>query len=287
MNNKISFVIQESNNTSYIDSLLIGLFYKSTNLRDYLSEEPKQIKFYYLQDLIMTNFITNIMKGYSIDTTIINEIRNYSIICGWKNGYGITDLFDIVDYLTFILSGLSINTINLEIININTINSKDDIIEYNEKYIIIKLDNDDNYSNNYSNKEYDLRILLEKWKSSLINSTNPNIIKSYRFKEIPKLIPIFIERNNNNYKIDIKKRISFNDMDYWTIHSIICYSNYQNGHYYTLFKGNCNEWFIFDNLKIPSISEIDIKNELVSSKIKQECVLIFYHYEQKNEQTNE
>ena len=147
----MNIIIDDGYNTSYIDSLLIALFYSKRNniLYNMLSDIPEQIHFSYLQDLIQTNFIEQIKNGFTIDITIINEIRNYSIMCGWKDSPNMTDLFNIVDYMCFLTTGFGTN-MKYELMDKtnHTVETK------NIDYINIKLTIDD-----------DMRVdeLLQNW----------------------------------------------------------------------------------------------------------------------------
>jgi hypothetical protein len=258
----MNIIIDDGYNTSYIDSLLIALFYSKRNniLYNMLSDIPEQIHFSYLQDLIQTNFIEQIKNGFTIDITIINEIRNYSIMCGWKDSPNMTDLFNIVDYMCFLTTGFGTN-MKYELMDKtnHTVETK------NIDYINIKLTIDD-----------DMRVdeLLQNW-------TNENFVqqnKLYQFKEIPIMIPIYLDRlmydRWNSNKVDIMKRIMFNSQKEcsWIIHSIICVSNKK---YYSIVNYD-NEWFMFSNNKIPAFIKINIKNEDIANKIRQECILIIY-----------
>jgi hypothetical protein len=105
----------------------------------------------------------------------------------------------------------------------------------------------------------------------------------YKFVNLPSLVPIYIKRKIDGCKVDIKKRIQFHKNNNksqenasWIIHSIICYSRVGNGHYYTILYTAYDDWYLFDNNKMPSLIKIDIYDSDVAEKIKQECVLILY-----------
>jgi len=256
MNN---IIVDDGFNTSYIDSLLIALFYikKNNIFQNMLSDLPEQIPFAYLQDLIQNNFIEQIRKGYMIDITITNEIRNYSIICGWKDSPSITESFNVVDYLGFLTTGFGFK-LKYEIME----KKGETIISKNINHINVKLISDD------------MRIdeLLRDWVKDTFND------KLWNFKEIPIMIPIYLDRLKedkwNNNKVDIMKRIMFDaHKDYsWVIHAIVGVSNKR---YYSIINYDTN-WYMFSNNRIPAFTKLNIKTEDISDKIKHECVLIIY-----------
>lgn len=267
-----TFVVANGLNTSYIDSLIMALFYRSTHLQNVLTQYPENSKFLYLQELISHNFIDNVRHNYSIDKSIINEIRNYSLVCGWKDGCNITDLYNVVDYMKFIMNGFNFGDISLEIIEYNQ--------DENEKIRTINM----NYFEVPITKDTNVKALLEKWGDDCVRK-NKNSVVCHRFKEIPLLIPIYFNRYTDGVicQIDIKKRIKFrknNDVTQnkasWVIHSLICFSNSGGGNYYSVINNGNDQWYLFSNDKIPSLIRIKISDSDISNKIKQECVVALY-----------
>jgi hypothetical protein len=52
----MTFVVADGLNTSYIDSILMSLFYKSSHLEEMLIQQPDNAEFIYLQEMISNNF---------------------------------------------------------------------------------------------------------------------------------------------------------------------------------------------------------------------------------------
>ncbi len=267
-----SFVVANGLNTSYIDSLLMALFYKQSNLRSILSQYPDQSKFFYLQELINNNFIDNAKHGYSIDSSIINEIRNYSIVCGWKDGGNITDLYSVIEYMKFLMLGIGFGQIDIEFVECSE-NEGEKVKSISTNCIDMLID-----------ENTDVKSILEKWYDHNINlKTNLSIICN-RFKEIPLMIPIYFNRTQESaYQVDIKKRIKFkknsdssqNNIS-WIIHSLVCFSNSGGGNYYSIINTDNNQWYMFSNDKLPSLIKISISDPDISNKLKQECVMAIY-----------
>ena len=183
-NNQIPYIVENGYNTSYIVSLLTGLFYKDThNINYILEQDPKRAEGYYLQELIKCKFINPIQRNYSINSSIINEIRNYSVICGWSSDGNITEQKDCGEYLKFLLEIFNVTLLEFEIFEIkNNI-----IIENNKKismpYIKLNITKNDTLKN-----------LLQCWINSTLYSPDDNIIHCYKLSNIPQFIILNINR---------------------------------------------------------------------------------------------
>ena len=113
---------------------------------------------------------------------------------------------------------------------------------------------------------------------------------------IPQIIALsinrfqYIKNNDNKYEcirdltdVFIKKKISLfkntNDFNVraWEFKSVICHrgDTINNGHYYCLIKKS-NDYYIFNDLKIPSIKKVNMNDNKVTDLIKKECVFIIY-----------
>ncbi|ATZ80869.1 hypothetical protein BMW23_0823 [Bodo saltans virus] len=252
-NRTIPFIVEDGFNTSYIDTLLMALFYKPSYIQDILSDTPSNPDFIYLQELIYQNFVCNIRCHFSVDASTINEIRNYMFLCGWQNEYNITDQYNVNELYSFLINGFNSNKIKYIDDNKN---------ETHIDYIECHVDTNTN-----------TKILIEKHVNEITDS---------KLIEIPKYIPLFLNRKNNfdvdiKYGINLKNNILNDDekLTLWTIHSIICLPQNETKHYYSIIYDR-NEWYYFDNTKLPSLIKIDIKNEDIALKIKKESIFILY-----------
>ena len=273
-------VVENGLNTCYIDSLFIGLFYKKTPYTNYiLDNTPKKPDAYYLQELIKNKFINPIQRNYSISSNIINEIRNYSVICGWSQDGDITNQKDCSEFFIFLMELFNIPPLEFEIFQF-----KDNkLIDNNQKSLLpfIPLN---------PNKDDTIKNLLQCWINSKVYSPVHNILHCYKLSNIPQFIVLNINRFNNNgnrtnYKIDIMKRIKFfgiNDQSQnylkWKIHSIICHkgNTIHSGHYYTITTTYDKKWLLFDDMIVPSFEQIDLEDEDIIEKIMLEAVLLIY-----------
>jgi len=249
-----------------------------------LETEPNTPEGFYLQELIKVNFVNPIKKNYSIPMNIINEIRNYTVICGWSKNQNIVEQKDCCKFYIFLSDLLNIPKIEFEIFRI-----KDNIIANNSQILKTQV------INLQITKDDNVRNLFYNWINSNITSELNNGIQfnCYKLINIPNYIIFNINRFNqegerNNYKLDIMKHIKFfgiNDQSQsylkWKIHSIICYNGttQKNGHYYTILLINKQEWIIFDDLQIPSFNSINLEDDNVKEKIMLESVMLLYTLE--------
>ncbi len=256
------FIVEDGLNTSYIDSLFVSMFYKPSYIQNILSNYTDNLNFLHLQDIIYDYFVHNMRCGYSINSQIMNEIRNYLIFCGWKNDCNIVDLFEVQELFDFIINGCS----NEKIIEIDNIDEKT-IFTTNFIHLNITKNND---------------------VKTLVDDFITNKLKNYKLVNLPNFIPVFLDRNLfsgkiNDSLIDIQEAIQFekNNIEQdqqdvmWILHSIICYSKTDRGNYYSVVYDE-NGWYIYSNSNLPSLVKINIKDEDIAYKIKKECVLLFY-----------
>ena len=266
-------IVENGTCTSYIDSLLVGLFYTPSCIYNKLLEDdPSDIKYMYLQDIIKYHFIDQLRKSKSVSANTMNYIRNYIFFnTNWLSNNVILKEQNIAELYTHLMK----NTSNqyIEIKKTDTLSSTE-IIPY------IKLEIN-------GQTETSIKELLYNWLNEKTKSINPTI---YRINNIPNIVPIYINRFNNNIKnqssVDIKEKIRlYNENDElgkvkWSIHSVICHvgDNIETGHYYTILV-NANRWLMFDNMSVPSICEINMSNTSIINKIKRECVMLIYKFD--------
>lgn len=249
MNKDNIIIVENGYNTSYISTLLVGLFYTSSMIyNNILESNPDNHNFIYLQEMIKLNFINPLRKNISITRNIINEIRNYSFLNGWINDEPekILEQQSIIEYYLFIVKNMNQHHLGKE-------------------YIKLNLENNNNQT---------IKILLNKWLT-----TNDHIYQDI----VPHFVTLYLNRfEDDKYdtKVDINEKIRLNHKNHkWIIHSVICYTNdnINSGHYYAILSHN-NKWLMFDDLSIPSIREIDMSNKDLINKIKKECLLLIYKY---------
>jgi hypothetical protein len=279
---QIPCVVENGYNTCYIDSLLVSLFYKNNdNLLNILETTPIKPEGIYLQEIIKLKFVEAIQRNYSISSCTMNEIRNYSIICGWSQDDDIDGQKDCSKFYNFIANLFNIQPLEFEILEI-----KDNILTNNSKKISLQ-----NISLNLT-RDDSIKNLLSYWINSELTNNNitANIYNCYKLINIPQFIVLNINRfdyqgKRNNYKLDIMKRIKFfgisdTTQNYlkWKIHSIICFrgENFNSGHYYSIVLTNNKKYQLFDDNLIPSFQQIELEDSDIKEKIMLEAVMIIY-----------
>ena len=264
-NKSTPFIVEDGLNTSYIDALFVSLFFKPSHIQNVLSEYLDDLNAMHLQDIIYHYFVHNMRHRYTIDSQIMNEIRNYFVYCGWKKDNDITNLYEVQDLYEFLME------------------------KFCEDKIVFNNGSDATTCVNYIhlniNKNSDVKTLLDEWITTKFDN--------YELKEIPNFVPVFIDRNIfstkiNNFLIDIQEGIQFDKNNtnkeqkniMWKIHSIVCFSKTNTGHYYSIVN-NDNSWFMCSNSKMPSLVNIDLKDADIACKIQKECVFIMYTLDNK------
>ncbi len=278
----IPCVVENGFNTCYIDSLLVSLFYKNNeNLLNMLETTPIKPEGIYLQEIIKLKFVEAIQRNYSITSSTMNEIRNYSIICGWSQDGDIDGQKECSKFYKFIANLFNVQPIEFEILEI-----KDNILTNNSKkislpYISLNLTRNDTIKN-----------LLSYWITSELTQNNSlnNIYNCYKLINIPQFIIININRfdyqgKRNNFKLDIMKRIKFfgisdTSQNYlkWKLHSIICHrgENYNSGHYYSIITTNKKKYQLFDDNLIPSFQQIELEDTEIKEQLMLEAIMLIY-----------
>uniref|UniRef100_A0A6C0E9E5 USP domain-containing protein n=1 Tax=viral metagenome TaxID=1070528 RepID=A0A6C0E9E5_9ZZZZ len=287
--NRKPYVIEDGLNTSYISSLLLGLFYNNSNNTEILNTNSTNYSGIYLQEIIKNGFVDLINKNYSVTSDILNEIRNYSYLCGWcKDNKYFFKPQDVIKYLDFLLQLFQYKILEIEKITVTEDMKCNEIIK--KQYNIIDLEINENAT---------IKNLLDHWfeqniigKKEIKNQGDYTLyIDKYYYKltSIPAFIPISIKRFNESNKkikmsVDIMKKIKLNKVNddtqkklRWYISSIICHKgdSFENGYYYCINK-KMDKWILFDYHHIPSLTEIDISDDDVKEIIMTECVLLIY-----------
>lgn len=255
-----NMIVEDGYNTSYISTLLIGLFYQNSNIYDILLEmNPDNIYFIYLQEIIKQNFIEQIKKNIYIQSNILNEIRNFIFLNNFHNYSDILEEHNICDLWQY----LQINLYNKPLI----------INNMNVYYININLK---------SNKTiYTVKDIINEW---LVDNTI-YLKNDFQGSSVPQIVPIYLNKENH-IKIDINEKIKLsNTIKFkWIIHSVIC-KNPITQKYYVLIrkdlttnkKGNI-QWLLFDNNSIPSFKEVIFTNKDIVDKIMQDAFFLIYRY---------
>ena len=270
--NYSSQIIEDGYNTSYIVSFIIALFYKSSDADNILNIDPYDIQFTYIQEFIKIRFIESLRRGYSIHSDVINELRNHLIKCEWCNNisdiHSIISLKGIDEFYKYFMAKIYNNSHNITLARIdkNTNTDTNQIVSVP----LIELTLPDGLD------KIGINSLFKAWLGSNISLGSYN----YKITSLPDILPLFIKRNDNKTKIDIKQYIKFFDAKdslqsklVWKIHSYICYNGKMG--YYSVVK-NSNKWIRVSDRIMPSFRLLDMSDINDVHKLAEDVELIFY-----------
>lgn len=288
---KNMFIIENNENCSYIDTLLMSLFYSSSYINQLLNKDITNVNSLYLQECIKNKFISIIKKRKSVRDEHLNFIRYILLNNGWKTFEELYNQQNIKEFYTFLINKLEGDFIEIQKKTISE--STDNIYDTVEKIPYIPL-SFPKMENNIELTNIKLKDMLFNWMHDnvssvqLLNGKEINVFHSYDIVNIPTYIGLSIDRFQdnvkNNIQVDIQKKlriyknISPNNASYeWEFHSAICHvgDSLNKGHYYSLLADD-HKWYIFDNKQIPCITEVKMDNINVTNKIRQECIFVIY-----------
>ncbi|AYV81271.1 MAG: ubiquitin carboxyl-terminal hydrolase [Harvfovirus sp.] len=299
---KTLFAIENGLNTCYIDALLMSLFYKhSSHLDGLLMSEPKDPMHIYLQEIIKIKFVDKVRKNISVCADVMNEIRTYACICGWKQNSP-EELFeqqDVNEFYTFLLGIINNPLIEIQRQTISeALDNKSDLGAIEKiPFISLTVGGDDVLT---------IKELLNNWMNNNTVDVNREVfgkggvktvcsvkgLNIYKIMNVPTFVAISLNRFSGSKRavsqIDIQKRIKLHHISddhdglRWKIHAFICHQGetVKSGHYYAVILSNENTWLIFDDKAIPCIKEIDINASDLASAIKREIVFAIYCYDE-------
>lgn len=291
-------VVENGLNTCYLDSLFVGMFYKPSIMDSILEKDPKDTSAIFLQELIKMKFVEPLRRHYSINESVMNEIRNYAVVCGWCKGDDYVDeQQDVSEFYIFLINALSVQYIEFEKIAVDEDLKENSSMKEKLPYIPLYPVPDSTSlighvsENNEKHEVQSVKDLLTNWiNSNIVELNNKTFRHYYKLTNIPSFIPLHINRFEPNgtrikSKIDIMRRIKFfgiNDNTQknlrWKIHSIICHKGdtMKSGHYYTIVLTGDKRWLLFDDKNIPSIRQIDINDYDTRESIMLDCMFLFY-----------
>jgi len=256
---RMSQIIESGYCTDYLSSTLVALFHNTLEGSSaILGVETNNPNTFYIQEMIRMKFIDSLQHNRMIDSRIINRLRVSMYNAGWLHQQNILTKASVEDFYTFLVSGLLNYNLEFIVVDINRNETSNRIVKYIE--LDDKLLSDGNISNG-----------LISW---LKNNFKNDVI--YSFKELPPLIPIFI---NSTKPVDLMEAIRFGSIGdklqkifIWEINSIICLD--KKG-YYSIIR-NKDDWYYYREGDIPSNKIICMDDPEIVNRIRMEIKLCFY-----------
>lgn len=277
--------------------------YRSDSINRILSMDCDRVELTYLQEHIKNEFVYRLQTQRSIPLKSIDRFRNILFSYKWRSDIrnNVSALLDEVDpvdlYQTIVCRNMGIK-ISFECVDPRK--NLVDEVEYDA--IVINIDkpcyavNSTNATNaanaanaaNTANpaNHHDLSTSIKEWISQNVSYAGQ---RSYRFKDIPHIVPIIIERNNTHSAhsvydtpIDIKEAITFpsvNDniqkMFSWDIHSAILFDR-QHNRYSALVVDDANIWHELCDSNIPANRVIDMNDQNTINRIARQVRMVIY-----------
>jgi hypothetical protein len=290
MNNPI--ILEKGYNTSGLYAFVTGLFYnKSDSINKILNTDIDNIGITYIQEYIKSEFINRLQDLKSVPEYYINRFRNILISYGWRKIQrsdidlllAEADPVELFDFLFGIVMcyRLVFERVDSKSNTANIIEFKSIVIDNTNAELYINDSNEtniDNINKQNINKVIDLSASINKWIE--VNVIDIKKIKySYRFKDIPYLIPVII--NIDNCALNINKAIGFESLNdsvqknfIWDFHSAILYD--ENKEEYSSLVNDSDDWYIVNDVLIPSNQKVDMNDSDFVNKIARQIKMIFY-----------
>ncbi len=299
------FMVENAINTCYIDSLLVGLFLSPSVISNLLTSDPKTVNAIYLQEYIASNFVECIRNNKSVLEETVSMIRTLCIDNGWmaekskKKSDNYNDEYieqqDISEFYTFILNLLSGPVIDITRSMITESDYQSSTTS-EEKIPFIPLSpipkpTQSGASSSSSSEGVTVKDMLTSWMyDNCLNTKDKKGLNTYNIVNTPYIMCMSINRfpngkDRDNTDVIIQKKIN-PLMNYtlpfqyeWQFHAVICHvgTTPKSGHYYTLLQHD-KKYYIFDDMKVPSIYEVDMADQTITNKVKKDCVFLIYKY---------
>lgn len=273
-------ILEKGYNTSGLYAFIISLFmYGSESMNRLLSMDCTNASIMYIQEYIKHELVFRLRSNRSLTLNLIDRLRNILFCYKWR--YDIKN--DVVkrlceaspvDLYRFLVSEMM--DVNIEIEVVDPKKNRVDTIEIPTIDIPIRALTDDS-----STKCLDLADRIQIWIEQIVSNNE----RSYRFKDIPHIVPIVLDREDNaisayDVPVNIKEVITFPDIDdtiqkmfVWEVHSIILYDRNSN-EYSALVRDDV--WCEVSESWIPSNREVDMKDQNTVNRIARQATMVFY-----------
>lgn len=295
------FIVENSGNTCYINSLIMGLFFAESSISKLLTKDLKNTSSLYLQEYIKINYVDQVKDGKSVLKETVEFIRNLCFQLGWKNDKKensdeYTNQQDVNEFYTFLMELFENTLIEIkrttftEALPDKSDSGTSEFIPFiplsfpeNTQLISIKDMLHNWLYNNLS--QIERFVETEKGKKELTQVTG---INSYNIVNNPTILPLSINRFNNKgerieLEINIQRKIiptlnkNYLYNNEWGFHCAICHKGetIKSGHYYCLLSLK-DQMFLFDDCLIPSLNEVSMEDKNITDMIKKECIFLIY-----------
>jgi hypothetical protein len=285
MNNPI--ILERGYNTSGLYAFLTSMFYsRSDSVNKILNMDGEDIGVSYVQEFLKESIIGRFQMNRSVPVCHVNRFRNLLFNFGWRRDHrhnldqllADTDPSDVYRFL--FIKGMQ-NRLVFE--RVEPKENRVDEVSFDG----IEIGSDDLVFSDSNKPVINLSSSIRRWIQRNVADPDSHDY-SYRFKELPYLIPVFIDPHINDtdekdrVPIDIKEAIGFQSLNdpvqkifTWDIQSIVLYDD-EMSEFYSLVKNDGGEWEIVSQSKLPANRSIDMSDPNTINKIARQIRTIFY-----------
>jgi len=287
MNNPI--ILERGYNTSGLYAFLTSMFYmRSESVNKLLNIDSDDIGVSYLQEFLKDDIIGRFQLSRSIPVSSIDRFRNLLFNFGWRKNRRLDldkllEESDPADIYRFILIDIMNNKLSFE-----RVERKENKIN-NVSYDAIEIGPQDIVFSDSDNPVINLSSSVKRWIQKNVIECNEHDY-SYRFNEIPYMIPIFIDPTINNtidkdkVPIDIKEAIGFQSLNdpvqkifTWDIQSIILHNETSvNDEYVSIVRADDGSWYRLSQSSFPANELIDMADPKIVNDIAKHVRAVFY-----------
>jgi hypothetical protein len=285
MNNPI--ILEKGHNTSGIYAFLTSMFYmRSDSVNKLLNMDDEDIGISYVQEFLKEEIIGRLQLNRSMPINTVDRFRNLLFNFGWRrdrrhNLDGMLEESDPADIYRFLFIEGMRNRLSFE--RVEQKENKVDSVAYDA----IEIGPQDLVFSDGDRPVINLSSSIKRWiQKNIVESDSHDY--SYRFKELPYLIPVFIDPNINNtvekdrVPIDIKEAIGFQSLNdpvqkifIWDIQSVILHDTIKN-EYISIVRDDEGAWYRLSDSKYPANEPIDMADPKVVSQIARQVRAVFY-----------
>ncbi len=307
------FAIQNVGNTCYIDALLMSLFYTPSSIDILLNKDVTAEDAIYLQEYLKVHFVNQVRNNMSVTGDVMDMIRILCAHVGWRSDMidesdneELYNQQDVNEFYTFLLEKFDGQLIDTKRRTLTGAIEDSDDFGHDEKIPFIPLSIPKTKPNGDINvKCITVKEMLHNWmydnqsdmkrfvEHDQLGKKEETVtgLNIYDIINNPNIIALSVNRFANLEKRDntaviIQKKISpftnhmLPDRPEWSFHAAICHKgdSFRSGHYYALICHNDGNFYLFDDLDIPCLRQVDMSDRTITDKIKVDCVFLIYRH---------
>ena len=280
-------ILESGHNTSGLYAFLTSMFYmRSDSVNKLLNMDDEDIGISYMQEFLKEEIIGRLQLDRSIPIHTVDRFRNLLFNYGWRRDqrHSLDRMLDESDpseiYRFLFIEGMK-NKLSFE--RVEQKENKVDAVSYDA----IEIGPKDLVFSDGDKPVINLSSCVKRWMQKNIVEYETHDY-SYRFKELPYLIPVFIDPHINDttekdrVPIDIKEAIGFQSLNdpvqkifTWDIQSIVLHDSEKN-EYVSIVRDDDGSWYRLSEASFPANMRIDMADPKVVNQIARQVRAVFY-----------